>query len=327
MRGLLTAGLLALALAPASAAESRPSGYAHPELLVETAWLDENIIRPDILVVDLRARELFDQGHIPGSYSLDDNRLVKREGTVPSVIPADELKELVETIGIGDAVHVIALDDTGGRAAARLWWTLGYYGFDNVSILNGGYARWAAEGRAITGDYAFHRAAVFTPRARPERAASADAVRDWKKGRPSGLIVDARSPGEFEGKIFKTKRSGHIPGAVNLPWDGALKVQDDFKLFKPATDLLDLLGKAGITRESQVVAYCLDGRRATHLLFTMALVGIGGANYVGSWAEWNARQDLPVEAPNKTPDSARAPAPPARPGTKAPAPNPAPKKP
>src|SRR6267142_7159657 len=138
---LLLAGAIALSTATCLAEETKPASYAHPELLVETAWLDENIIRPELVLLDLRARDVYDQGHIPGSYWLDDNRLVKHDGPVPTPPPPDEFEALMESVGIGEGVRVIAVDDIGGRSAARLWWTLGYYGFDNVSVLNGGYAK------------------------------------------------------------------------------------------------------------------------------------------------------------------------------------------
>jgi len=287
---------LMAALSPGVAEESRAPGYAHPEMLVETAWLDENIIRPEILIVDLRSPALFGFGHIPGAFSLDEGRLFKKTGSYLSLLPPDEFKAVMESVGIGEGVHVVAVDDSMGRSAARLWWVLGYYGFDNVSLLNGGFERWSAEGRASTTEEAFHRTAVFTPRPRPERAASAEQVRDWKKNNPRGIVVDVRSTTTFAGTQSRGKRSGHIPGAVNLPWDALLTIHDDLSLFKPAGEILAVLKKAGITRETSVAAYCFDGKRASQLLFSMALVGISGANYVGAWPEWSSRNELPVES-------------------------------
>src|SRR5262249_45917069 len=156
----------AKAAAPETAKTGGPTGpdvpkpaREKPGLLVETAWLDENIIRPEMVIVDLRTRENFEQGHIPGACHLDESRLLKREGSSLSLPSPDEIKEIMESVGVGEGAQVIAVDDFGGTAAARLWWTLGYNGFDDVSLLNGGYEKWQTEGRATTFDQPYPRKA------------------------------------------------------------------------------------------------------------------------------------------------------------------------
>ncbi|MBI3449110.1 MAG: sulfurtransferase [Acidobacteria bacterium] len=298
MRYTVIAALLAvLGASSPGAAEAPPAPGSTGDRIVSTKWLDDNIIRPEILIVDVRPREIFDQGHIPGAYWLDEGQMVRRDGAAAAPLPAAEFKTLMESVGIGAGVHVIAVDDIGGKLATRLWWALGYYGFDDVSLLDGGYDKWRTEGRAMTSDYPFHRDAVFTPKPRPERVATAEAVRDWKKTHPAGLVVDARSAGEYDGTVLKFRRGGHVPGAINVNWDGAFDVKDDFRVFRSAPALQSWLTKSGITKDSQAVVYCLDGRRATHLLFSMEVAGLGtGAVYLGSWLEWSGRSDLPVEA-------------------------------
>ncbi|HZE89614.1 MAG TPA: rhodanese-like domain-containing protein [Verrucomicrobiae bacterium] len=307
MKYTVFAALLAIfAASSPRAGEAQPTPGAPVDRLVSTKWLDDNIIRPEIVLVDVRPRETFEQGHIPGASWLDEARLVQRDGAAAVILPADEFKRLVESVGIGAGAHVIAIDDVGGRGAARLWWALGYYGFDDVSLLDGGYEKWCVEGRAQTSEYPFHRNAVFTPTARPERVATADAVRDWKKTHPAGVVIDARSSGEYEGRVLKFRRGGHVPGAINLAWDGAFDVHDDFRAFKSVPALQTWLTKSGISKDSQAVIYCLDGRRAVHLAFSMALAGLGTESvYLGSWLEWSGRSDLPVEAP-KSPGGAPA---------------------
>jgi len=313
MKTHLAAAVLLLLAPLAAAQEKSPQGrpaaaYPRSELLVETTWLDENMIRPEIVVVDVRPRELYEQSHIPGSFWLDQAKLVKRDGEPPFVPTAAEFKALMESVGVGDGSHVIAVDESGGKSASRLWWALGYYGFDKVGILHGGFQKWEVEGRAQTVEYPYMRQATFTAKPRPERAATADQVKAWKS-RPGGVILDARTPEEFSGERGRARRRGHIPGAVNIHFEENLTRGENFRLFKPAADLLQIYRTAGVTKDSQVVAYDQDGSRATHLLFTMALIGLSpdGANYVGGWGEWGNRTDLPVEG---TPPS--KPSPPAK---------------
>jgi thiosulfate/3-mercaptopyruvate sulfurtransferase len=272
--------------------------YARPELLVETSWLDEHIVDPDVVIVDLRPFEQYSQGHIPGAFHLDDEKLVKRDGAPPYVPSAAEFKAVMESIGVDSASRVIAVDDVGGKSASRLWWALGYFGHDRVSLLNGGHAKWEGEGRAVTIDPPFARQASFEPRPREDRAASAEQVRDFKKKNPAGVLLDARSTGEFTGEKKRSRRGGHIPGAVNIPWESNLTQKDGFHVFKPADQLAGAFTKAGIGKDTPVVSYCQEGRRATHHLFALALIGYrdDGANYVGSWGEWGNRDDLPAEA-------------------------------
>jgi thiosulfate/3-mercaptopyruvate sulfurtransferase len=298
-RSFVAVGLcICLAGSVAARAAETAGGYARPELLVETTWLDENLIDPKIIVVDIRERDRYDQSHIPNAYWLDNRRLYSGTGEPPSVISADQFKELVESVGISDSSHVIAVDEIGGRAAAKLWWALGYYGFDRVSLLNGGYGRWQAEGRALTSEYPYSRTGSFTPKPRPERAVTVEQVKE-ALGKENVVILDARRAPEYSGKFGRRERGGHLPGARNIPWQENLTQGSTGLVFKPQAELLEIYRKAGVTGESRVIAYGGTGRRSTHLLFTLALIGLNdnGANYVGSWSEWVKRPDLPVEAP------------------------------
>ncbi len=295
--GCVVAAGLSPGLAGPAPAETA-GGYARPEILVETAWLDENLIDPEILVVDLRERNRYEQKHIPNAYWLDEGRLYLRDPDPSSVLPADQFKELVESVGISDGSRVIAVDEIGGRAATKLWWALGYYGFDRVSLLNGGFTKWETEGRALTTEHPFSRTGSFTPKPRPERAVTAEQVKE-ALGKENVVILDARRAQEYSGKFGRGSRRGHLPGARNIPWQENLTQGQSGLVFKPQAELLETYRKAGVTGESRVIAYGGDGRRSTHLLFTLALIGLNdkGANYVGSWNEWAERTDLPVEAP------------------------------
>lgn len=298
-KALRLAVLVALLYVPGLHAEQKPAASGGPGLLMETAWLDENIIRPELVVLDLRQRESFDQSHIPGSKWLDANGLIRREGGTASIIPADAFKELMESLGVGDGNRVVAVDEAGGPQATRLWWMLGYYGFDGVSVLNGGFTKWEVEGRAVTVEMAPYSPmkVTFTPKPRAARAATAEQVKAWLS-KPQAVVLDVRAAPEFTGKRSRTKRGGHIPGAKNFAWDSCFKEEDGMRVFKPASELVEAFKSKGVTTGTLVVAYDHDGRRSSQVLFAMALAGLTaeGADYVGGWTEWSNRAELPVEA-------------------------------
>jgi thiosulfate/3-mercaptopyruvate sulfurtransferase len=283
------------------------------QLLVTTDWLDAHLDDPSIRVVDMRgsvvtrplepgveqaeyrgAPEEYLAGHIPGAMYVDWTRdIVDLDDPVPAqVAPPGRFAAAMAERGIGDATRVIAVDHAGGQFATRLWWALRYYGHDAVSVLQGGWHRWVAEGRRTEAGPVHPPRAEFTPRVQPAMRLTAEQLAT-QLGNEDLQLIDARDAGQYTGARRRGPRGGHIPGAVNLPRELFFAPGGGFL---PLEELRKCLAEHRITPDRPVAAYCNGGVAATVALFNLARLGFTElANYDGSWNEWGTRDDLPVE--------------------------------
>jgi thiosulfate/3-mercaptopyruvate sulfurtransferase len=282
--------LLALTLGVQSA-----GGYARPELLVDTAWLAQHLTDPGIRIVDIRARGYGD-GHIPEAVFVDSN-WIRTPKAPPTFLPTpQEFEALMSRLGISNNTRVIAYDERGGIYAARLWWILNYYGHSNVALLDGGWVKWAAEKRATSSAAPTPAAAGFKVRPGTVKVATADQVKAAINS-PAVKIIDARTQGEIDGKDLRNiKRGGFIESSIAVYWEDTLDPVT--KAFRPAADIAKLYRDKGITAADDVTVYCQVGMRASHDIFTLALIGhdlTKLANYYGAWEEWGNRDDTPIK--------------------------------
>jgi thiosulfate/3-mercaptopyruvate sulfurtransferase len=270
------------------------SGYARPELLVDAAWLAAHLDDPAVRIVDLRPRGYGD-GHIPGAVWLDNNA-IRIAGRAPDFLPTRaEFEELMARLGISNSTRVVAYDERGGIYATRLWWILNHYGHAKVALLDGGWIKWTADQRPTsTAVPAFARTS-FKVGSGTVKVATADQVRGAINKRGTRLI-DARTQGEIDGKDLRNiKRGGYIESSIPVYWEDTLDPAT--KTFKSADEIRKLYRDRGIQPDDEVITYCQVGMRASHDLFTLALIGhdLGKlSNYYGSWEEWGNREDTPI---------------------------------
>jgi thiosulfate/3-mercaptopyruvate sulfurtransferase len=236
-------------------------------------------------------------GHIPDAVFLDIDLDLSAPGGgrgLPSgrhPWPSEEqVARVMGAAGIAPGVRVVAYDDASGSVAARLWYLLRAHGHEEVAVLDGGFAKWRAEGRALATDEPRVAPAVFAGRLRPgfviDKAGMVAA-----RGRR--LVLDARAAERYRGETEPVDpRKGHIPGARGAPWAGNLN-SDPVPVFRSATALRERYEALGAGREEPIV-YCGSGVNACHDLLALHLAGLSGTLYPGSWSEWSSDPSLPV---------------------------------
>ncbi len=275
--------------------------YKHPEVLVTTEWVAQNLNAPNTRLVEVDVdTTAYDQGHIPGAVGwnwqtqLQDN--IRRD-----LIDRATLEKLLGESGISNDTAILLYGDNNNWFAAYAFWQLKYYGHQNVKLINGGRKKWLEEKRPLTKDAA--QVAQTTYRvSRTDESVRAfrDDVLAIVQGKKRGQLVDVRSVDEFTGKIIAppgmaetAQRAGHIPSAANIPWAQAA---NEDGTFKSADALATLYQGKGVTGSDEVIAYCRIGERSSHTWFVLKyLLGYNNVrNYDGSWTEWGNLIGSPI---------------------------------
>ncbi len=271
--------------------------YANPQLLVETEELGRLLGAPGVRILDVRSGTIgavaYRTGHVPGAAYLDWNELDDAAAnTEGQPIRAEAAAALFGRLGIDHETTVVAYDSGEGVMAARLFFTLEYFGHERVRVLNGGLAKWRREGRPLEVAAPAITPRRFDPRSRRELVATAGEVRS-SLGRADVCLIDARSPKEFAGTDRGAARGGHIPGARNVDWTTTTNPDGTFK---DADALRALFEAAAVRPDRTAVVYCGSGARSAHSYLALRLLGHPRIrNYDGSWMEWGNTPTLPIE--------------------------------
>jgi thiosulfate/3-mercaptopyruvate sulfurtransferase len=268
--------------------------YAHPELLAETAWLAEHLSDPRLRVVDARSAGEYTAGHIAGAVHIDGFGNLPRNENGDMGSP-EEFAHLVGGLGIDNGSTVVVYD-TPTQRMGMVAWALLYYGHADVRILDGGVAKWLAEGRALDTEPAAWPPVNYT--ATPIEAVNCS-LEQAKAGvgREDFVFWDTRSGEEYCGNVGgfgSVPRFGRIPGAVHLDWNELLDPES--RTLKPAGELQQLLGARGITPDKQVASYCNGGARGALGAVVLRVLGYErGQAYAGSFQQWSNQPDTAVE--------------------------------
>jgi thiosulfate/3-mercaptopyruvate sulfurtransferase len=279
---------------------TRFAKYAHPERLVTTDWLQANLGREGLVVVESDEDVLlYETGHIPGAVKIDWhtdlNDPVERD-----FVQGEAFARLLGSKGISRDTTVVLYGDKSNWWAAYALWIFTLFGHEDVRLLDGGRAKWEEEGREFTTETPTPEPVEYPVVSRDDsvdRAYREDVLAHL--GKP---LIDVRSPEEYSGERteipgYPTEsalRAGHIPSAASVPWARAAAPD---ATFKPREELEAIyLGEAGLKEGDDVIAYCRIGERSSHSWFVLKyLLGFQNVrNYDGSWTEWGSAVRVPI---------------------------------
>lgn len=274
--------------------------------IVSTEWLAAEINQPDLVVFDAtkylptenrNARGEFLAGHIPGARFFDIDEVADQDTDLPHMVPSvGRFEKLMGRFGISKSTRIVFYDQKGIASSARGWWLMGLFGHDTVAVLDGGFPKWQKENRPTeAGEPITPQETTYTAALRAQRLRGVGDMLmnlDTKKE----IVLDARGAGRFAGtqpEPRKGVRSGHIPGAVNLPYTDLLGPDGTFL---PINALRERFAQAGIDGSKPVVTSCGTGVTACILTLGMQQAGLPPAPvYDGSWTEWGSRSDTPIQ--------------------------------
>jgi thiosulfate/3-mercaptopyruvate sulfurtransferase len=271
----------------------------HP-FLIDTQTLEQNLGREGLVVIDVRGKAAYMfGGHIPGAVHATWHDFSDPNAAAKGLLDPDvsRLEQKIRALGVNNDSDIVIysnpFDNWGDEG--RMFWMLQYLGLTQLRILDGGWVKWVAEKRRFEHMNVTVKPGSFTAMPKPELIVLKDELKKLvKRPHPETIIVDARSLEEYAGKeVQGIPRPGHIPSAVNVPWNGFLNPD---ATVKDVEKLKAALEEKGVQDGREVICYCTGGVRSAWLYVVLKLVGYDKVrNYPGSWWEWSRDFAAPVE--------------------------------
>ncbi|ASM74203.1 MULTISPECIES: 3-mercaptopyruvate sulfurtransferase [Roseobacteraceae] len=275
-----------------------------PKTLVSTEWLAKHIKDPDLRILDgswylpdanRNPKAEYDAAHIPGARFFDIDEISDARSDLPHMAPpVEKFMSRMRAMGVGDGHQVVVYDGAGVMSAPRVWWLFRLMGHENVAVLDGGFPKWQAEGRAIEDLPPVVKDRHLTVRFQNHLVRDVTQVSQASK-LGDAQVIDARSAARFRGEAPEPReglRGGHIPGSRNVPFD--LLLNDDNTLKSPA-DCRAVFEAAGVDLSCPLITTCGSGITASVLALALERIGVDTWSlYDGSWAEWGMFPTVPV---------------------------------
>ena len=279
-------------------------GYAHPEVLVSTDWVEQHLDDPGVRLIESNEDTLlYAAGHVPGAvhvdWTSDLNDQIRRD-----YITRAGFEALMSRIGATRDTTVVFYGDKNNWWACYAFWVFQLFGHENAKVMDGGRVKWQKEGRPLSRDVPTYQPTEYTAPDRSDRRHRAFRDEVMAHVETRGQLVDVRSPEEYAGTRMHMPdypnegalRGGHIPGARSIPWARAINPEDG--TFKSAAELRQLYcADNGLDPKRPTIAYCRIGERSSHSWFALKyLLGFEDVrNYDGSWTEWGNLVNVPIE--------------------------------
>ncbi|MDA8240779.1 MAG: sulfurtransferase [Nitrospiraceae bacterium] len=255
---------------------------SHLQHLVDAGWLSQH---NKVTVVDVRDRDAYLKGHVPGAVNIPVNDLQSKPDAI--LLPVRQLEKILGEKGLDINTEVV-LYGAGREIAYLEFWMLDYVGMDKLHVLDGGIEQWKGDLSTAETKLA---SAVFKAKPRPNLYASTSGVKNALR-KPHIILLDVRTTGEYKGTDVRSLRGGHIPGATNIDFEE--NYQDGSTKLKSMDELAKLYGK--LDKKKEVIVYCQTGTRAANTFFVLKELGFPKVrNYDASWIEWGSNSSLPAD--------------------------------